>query len=178
MLLKKISFEINSFEDIDKINEILTELSGNRENKKIEEILSYVFEKKLIKRHIKIENYNMEDEKKRAYYDALLNINYKQIMYADKMSEENSPFSTKHGTKGAEYENVIVAIDDSSWNQYNFDNYFSNDKSNENRYNRTQNLFYVVCSRAEINLFVVMLSNVSTKSEVKIKEMFGEIIEI
>jgi DNA helicase-2/ATP-dependent DNA helicase PcrA len=39
---------------------------------------------------------------------------------------EPTPFATKHGVKGEEYENVIVVVG-RGWNQYNFSDFlFSN----------------------------------------------------
>ena len=61
---------------------------------------------------------------------------------------------------------------------YSFDKYFANDMSNENRFNRTQNLFYVVCSRAEKNLGVLVLSELQESSKTRINKLFNEIIEL
>ena len=66
-------------------------------------------------------------------------------------------------------------IDDSAWNMYSFDKYFAGDMSNENRFKRTQNLFYVVCSRAEKNLAVLVLSELQESSKTRINELFGEL---
>ena len=100
---------------------------------------------------------------------------YKEIIKANKVADEQTPFSTKHGTKGAEFENVLVVIDDDAWRNYSFDKYFSNDITNENIYNRTKNLFYVVCSRAKTNLVVLSLSSLTQTSKQKIEQLFGEI---
>jgi DNA helicase-2/ATP-dependent DNA helicase PcrA len=47
--------------------------------------------------------------------------------------------------------------------------------TNENIYNRTKNLFYVVCSRAKTNLVVLSLSSLTQTSKQKIEQLFGEI---
>lgn len=83
-------------------------------------------------------------------------------------------FSTKHGTKGDEYRNVLTVIDDTEWKQeYNFDNFFNNTEDKPERKLRTRNLFYVECSRAKENLIVLMLSKLSDESLKNIKNWFG-----
>ncbi|MFY4857492.1 UvrD-helicase domain-containing protein [Aliarcobacter butzleri] len=174
-LLKEINFEINSFKDKRSLNSILNELMSIRETKTIEEIFKLVVDKKLFQVSQKISDFDLEDETNKTYYDELMNRPYKEIIQANKVADEQTPFSTKHGTKGAEFENVLVVIDDDAWRNYSFDKYFSNDITNENIYNRTKNLFYVVCSRAKVNLSILSLSTMSSNSESKIKELFGEI---
>lgn len=84
-------------------------------------------------------------------------------------------FSTKHGTKGDEYRNVLTVIDDTEWKQeYNFDNFFNNTEDKPERKLRTRNLFYVECSRAKENLIVLMLSKLSDESLKNVKNWFGE----
>jgi DNA helicase-2/ATP-dependent DNA helicase PcrA len=82
--------------------------------------------------------------------------------------------STKHGTKGEEYRNVLAILDDTDWKQeYNFNAYFDETDDNPLRMLMTKNLFYVTCSRAEENLVVLMLSPLSEKSLGVIKDWFG-----
>jgi DNA helicase-2/ATP-dependent DNA helicase PcrA len=38
-------------------------------------------------------------------------------------------FSTNHGVKGEEYENVLVVLDDALWNTYKFEAVLSGDTS-------------------------------------------------
>lgn len=77
--------------------------------------------------------------------------------------DENSPFSTQHGSKGEEYENVLVMIDDieAAWNAYSFSKVLTpgvagdpTDRQKE----LTQKLAYVCFSRAEVNLRILMFS--------------------
>lgn len=77
--------------------------------------------------------------------------------------DENSPFSTQHGSKGEEYENVLVMIDDieAAWNTYSFSKVLTpgiagdpTDRQQE----LTQKLAYVCFSRAEVNLRILMFS--------------------
>ena len=89
--------------------------------------------------------------------------------------QNHTVFSTKHGTKGEEYRNVLVVLDDTDWKkEYNFNKFFNDTDENPNRLEMTKNLFYVSCSRAKENLIVLMLSQIDDVSLSKVKEWFGE----
>lgn len=171
-LLKEINFEINSFDDKSILKSTLDELVATRVTKTIEEIFEFVINKKLLQVSQKINDFDIEDEENKAYYDELMKRPYAEIIKASKVADEQTPFSTKHGTKGAEFDNVLVVIDDDAWRNYSFDKYFSDDTTSDSIYNRTKNLFYVVCSRAKINLVVLALSPLTESSQSKIKLLF------
>lgn len=180
-LLKEISFEMHSFESKNKLNDVMKGLIETRKTRKIKEVFDYVVENNLLALPDKIKNYDFEDEEKKKFYDTLMAIDYSQFMRLYQVQQDNTPFSTKHNTKGDEFDNVLVIIDDNSWKQsYSFDDYFSNNTTNEKRYNKTSNLFYVVCSRAKNNLAVVCVSALSNEAKGRIKEWFleGNYIEI
>lgn len=174
-LLKEITFEINSFEDKKTLKSVLEELTTIREKDIVQNVFKFVIEKKLLQKSHNINDFDMEDEDNKAYYDGLMERPYSEIIRANKVADEQTPFSTKHGTKGTEFDNVLVVIDDDAWRNYSFDKYFSDDMTSETVYNRTKNLFYVVCSRAKINLAVLALSPLAESSKVKINELFGEL---
>ncbi|MBP2615806.1 hypothetical protein [Chryseobacterium jejuense] len=89
--------------------------------------------------------------------------------------QNETVFSTKHGTKGDEYRNVLTVIDDTEWKQeYNFNNFFNDLEEKEERKLRTRNLFYVECSRAKENLVVLMLSKVDDLALENIRKWFKE----
>ncbi|EHL80058.1 MULTISPECIES: UvrD-helicase domain-containing protein [Citrobacter] len=82
---------------------------------------------------------------------------------------EESPFATHHGVKGAQFERVLVVIDDEEarYHQYSYGKYFNYiplSESDEERIaageesviERTRRLFYVCCSRATKDLAVVV----------------------
>lgn len=78
--------------------------------------------------------------------------------------DESSPFSTQHGVKGEEYENVLVAIDDveASWNAYSFSKVLTPGvagEPTERQKELTEKLAYVCFSRAEVNLRVLLFSS-------------------
>lgn len=175
-LLNKTSFEINTFENKKALQDILEHFKWMRVEKSIGDVFNYAFENNLLQKSQKIIDFDLENIDNKKYYDALMQIQYSQIIQASKVVYEQTPFSTKHGTKGAEYENVLVVIDDAAWNQYNFDNYFTGADKSQTRYERTRNLFYVACSRAKKNLIVLALSEISQSSHKKINEFFDEVI--
>ena len=177
-LLKTYSFEIDTFEEKKQLKRILDILVKVRKRKTIDYVLKYVIKYRLLQRSEHMNDFDLEDESNSEYYNSLMNVEYEQIIKACNIADNKTPFSTKHGTKGAEFENVLVVIDDSAWNMYSFDKYFAGDMSNENRFKRTQNLFYVVCSRAKKNLAVLVLSELQESSKTRINELFGEIINL
>lgn len=87
-------------------------------------------------------------------------------------------YHTYHGTKGLEYDNVIVLMENAFARDKNyFSSYFleltsSNETSSE--FEQKQNLLYVACSRAIKNLRVLYLDDISEFKE-GIKKMFLEV---
>ncbi len=65
-----------------------------------------------------------------------------------------TPFSTQHKTKGAEYDNVFVILDNGNWRNYNFEKLFTSEDLTNPVVKRTRKLFYVCCTRAKKNLAV------------------------
>lgn len=98
-------------------------------------------------------------EKDLKFYNGVMALPYLQFKNLFKHTQNQSVFSTKHGTKGDEFRNVLVVIDDTSWKQmYNFENFIDGSEEKPERELRTKNLFYVSCSRAIENLVVLALS--------------------
>src|SRR3546814_1202712 len=74
----------------------------------------------------------------------------------DRFIDGHTPFATKHGVKGAEFENVLVVVG-RGWNKYNFAQMLEwidagppPDKLEFFENNR--NLFYVACSRPKVQI--------------------------
>lgn len=83
--------------------------------------------------------------------------------------EEESPFATQQGVKGAQFDRVLVVLDDEEGyhSHFSYGKYFGyvplSEQDNENIaagndsvLDRTQRLFYVCCSRAVKDLAVVL----------------------
>lgn len=113
--------------------------------------------------------------KDHTFYEELIKLSYKEFIKAFIYIQEQSVYSTQHGTKGEEYRNVLMVIDDTSWPQmYNFNKFFNKSEENQDRELRTRNLFYVSCSRAKENLVVLALSEMDNNAMSTIVEWFEE----
>lgn len=94
-----------------------------------------------------------------TFYD-FFNIPYRQFYAAVDFFKPDAGFSTEHGVKGEEYDNVIFVIS-KGWNLYQFEKYApmiekpsSVPVKELEAYERNRNLFYVCCSRPIKRLFI------------------------
>lgn len=104
-------------------------------------------------------------------------VSYSQVINLGQYIDEKTPFSTKHGVKGAQFDNVLV-IFGRGWNHYNWNQLFEwmedgypDDK--KETYERNRNLFYVCCSRAKHNLTLLFTQKISDKSLSVINRIFA-----
>lgn len=110
-------------------------------------------------------------------YSSFQAINYDEVIQLGEYIDEKTPFSTKHGVKGAEYDNVLV-IFGRGWNQYDWEKLLLWMKNGvpigqEETFEKYRNLFYVCCSRAKHNLTLLFTQLLSEDSINKLKEIFG-----
>ena len=173
-LLQNVFIKIDSFDSKKQVKDLMDNIVQTRETAKVGEIISFALTNRLLPESDRMKNYDLDDKEKKEFHDQLMEIEYAQFLRLYQVQQENTPFSTKHNTKGDEFDNVLVIIDDNAWSQYNFNDYFANNTGNEKRYQRTNNLFYVVCSRAKENLAVVCTSDLAAGAKAHIKEWFGE----
>ncbi|WP_417198931.1 UvrD-helicase domain-containing protein [Bizionia sp.] len=172
------------------IEKKFNELKNLRVTGTVKNVFDFCIENKLSSPSLKLQNFidkiktdidsiTDEDEmesviRDKTFYDSLMQINYNEVICTFKHIKEQTSFSTKHGTKGEEYRNVLVVIDDTSWPQkYNFQNFFDDSESNTDRKLRTKNLFYVSCSRAKEKLVVLALSEMNINAMNQITQWFG-----
>jgi DNA helicase-2/ATP-dependent DNA helicase PcrA len=126
---------------------------------------------------------DMDDAaKERAQQDATLYaaffaLPYQQVSAFAQFFMTNTPFSTKHGVKGDEFDTVLVVLDDAgaAWNFYSFDKYLSgaDETANPGRAKRSRNVFYVCCSRARQRLAVIDLAGASAAKTERMRALFG-----
>lgn len=182
-LLGKEGFRLIHHEHKKGIKEQMDALDVLRTTGTTNEVFGYVFDKELLTKPQKIKDLEKEingkeiDEdglKKKTFFDDLMKISYREITALNEFIEDQTPFSTKHGVKGAEYENVLVVINDAAWNQYSFNDVFCNNQKKLDRYNRTRNLLYVCCSRAKDKLALLSLSNMDPAAMGTINNWFGK----
>lgn len=89
---------------------------------------------------------------------SFLDLDYSQFEAAIDFLYPDAIFSTEHGVKGEEYDNVVFVIG-KGWNLYQFDTYapmitgITNiPKGKQASFERNRNLFYVCCSRPKKRL--------------------------
>lgn len=183
------SVNLKKHSDKKVINEKIEGLITIRDTKSAKEVLEYALENKLIvlsKGMVRLQekvNKSLEGlpddekikiEKEKVFYNSAMALPYKEVIALFGYTQNQNVFSTKHGTKGEEYRNVLVVIDDTSWkSQYKFEGYFDDSDASDDRKERTKNLFYVSCSRAKENLVVLALSKMETPAMTTIKKWFG-----
>ncbi|MBT9097485.1 ATP-dependent helicase [Methylovulum psychrotolerans] len=111
--------------------------------------------------------------KKRYIYDQVAELPFTQFQKLYEYLEGFTPFSTQHKTKGLEFSNVLVILDNGNWNNYNFEYLFTERKDKESVLQRTRKIFYVCCTRAKENLAVFYYQPLPAVIE-KAKNWFGE----
>lgn len=130
------------------------------DNKSIDGMIKYILEE-LYKQ---TEDTEQEEDIKKI--NELLNISIDEYLswynFIIKNETEAIIYHTYHGTKGEEYDNVLVILEDNFKGKDNkFIKYFQQINKNEKdeNFNNTKNLLYVAFSRAKINLKVLYIGN-------------------
>lgn len=118
-----------------------------------------------------------EADEKMERLKRLRAVPYKELTALDQFIDEKTPFSTKHGVKGEEFENVLVVIG-RGWDNYNFCNMLEWEKngvpSGKNAtYERNRNLFYVACSRPKKRLALLFTQSLTESAMATLSEWFG-----
>ena len=111
--------------------------------------------------------------------------------YINREQDGDIRYHTYHGTKGEEYENVVVIMENSfgRMKKNKFKNFFElrgtskeerevklRDMNDRKEFENTQNLVYVACSRAIKNLAIIYLDDISG-IKTGLESIFGEIQE-
>jgi len=107
----------------------------------------------------------------------LRDVPYREVVQLSLYLNEHTPFSTKHGVKGAEFENVLVVFG-RGWSQYNWNQFLEwsgngvpGDKAAA--YERNRNLFYVACSRPKRRLALLFTQELSACALETLTHWFG-----
>lgn len=139
-------------------------------NKTIEEVINDAHEMHICLIDEKLERFKLEKE---YVYNRVKSIKYSEFQKLYEYLEGKTPFSTQHKTKGAEFNNVLVVLDNGGWNNYNFESVFVDNGKSETIKSRSLKIFYVCCTRAKENL-VVFYHKPSANVIAKAQEWFGE----
>jgi DNA helicase II / ATP-dependent DNA helicase PcrA len=137
--------------------------------KTIEEVIEDANEKGICICDDKLNDFKINKE---YLYNRIKAIKFSEFQLLFAYLEGKTPFSTQHKTKGTEFNNVLVILDNGGWNNYNFENLFLGNGTTS-VLERTQKIFYVCCTRAKESL-AVFYHNPSAAVITKAKEWFGE----
>ena len=110
----------------------------------------------------------------------LRGVSYQEVIALTEFINERTPFSTKHGVKGAQFENVLVVLG-RGWNLYDFNKYLewagnpnSVPANKQDTFERNRNLFYVVCSRPKRRLALLFTQKLSPNAMTTLSNWFGK----
>lgn len=111
--------------------------------------------------------------------DDLHAVPYQEIIALCQYLSGHSPFETKHGVKGAEFDNVLVVVG-RGWNRYNFCQMLelaadpaAIPANRRDAFDRNRNLFYVTCSRPKRRLAVLFTQELSAPALQTVNDWFG-----
>ncbi len=143
----------------------------NVADKSIEEIINLADELGIVHKDEAIERYA---EHSSYVYGRVMKVPYKEVQALYRYLEGMTPFSTQHKTKGTEFDNVLVILDNGKWNNYNFEKLFTAKESElqNSIVRRTRKIFYVCCTRTKENL-VVYYHQPSESVLLKARDWFG-----
>lgn len=165
--LKVTDYKITSIQDKKDLKENIHSLI-NVGDKTIEQIINDADEKGIC---VIDDNLKRFIQNKQYIYNRVKQIKFSEFQKLFEYLEGKTPFTTQHKTKGAEFDKVLVILDNGKWTQYNFENLFL-DEGSESVLKRTKKIFYVCCTRAKENL-AVFYHNPSQSVIDKAKLWFG-----
>jgi DNA helicase-2/ATP-dependent DNA helicase PcrA len=165
--LRKSEFKIRSVGDKRRLLEIVSTIEGMGAAS-IESVIDYADMVGICK---KDDSLNAFISQKEYLYDRVKNIEFSQFQNLHRYLEGRTPFSTQHKIKGAEFDNVLVVLNNGNWAKYNFQTLLEG-VGNESVLARTRKLFYVCCTRAKRNL-VVYYHQPTEASLARARVLFG-----
>lgn len=142
----------------------------NVEEKTIEEVINEAHAKGICLIDDRLERFQND----KAYiYNRVKGVKFKEFQKLYEYLEGKTPFSTQHKTKGDEFDDVLVILDNGGWNsRYNFDRLFTLGGGSESVLANSQKIFYVCCTRSKERL-AVYYHNPSPGVITKATEWFG-----
>lgn len=166
--IRKTDFAILNLESIKEINKKMLKLK-EAQNNTIGEVIDLADRLGICVKDDKFNSFVKDND---YIYQRVVRLQYSQFENLYNYLEGYTPFSTQHKVKGAEFDNVLVILDNGKWNQYNFQNLFTLSGS-ESVLKRTRKIFYVCCTRAKERLYVYY-NKPSNDIIVKAREWFGQ----
>jgi DNA helicase-2/ATP-dependent DNA helicase PcrA len=200
MLNEKI-YEGFNFKELFDLIELLKSISGNTLKEYIESIFNNYeesetkgYKKKVEDVFKEIDTYSLENlvsfmleklfrdiddgqiEDAKTKIETLLSIPMTQYIkwfeFVNRVEKQDVVYHTYHATKGLEFDNVVVIMENKFGKETNkFSNFFTNP---QNGIENTKNLLYVACSRARKNLRIFYLDDITSFKD-GIESIFREI---
>lgn len=189
-LMNKNRIHVNSQADKIRVKQNLDNLIACKENGTIGEVLDLLTLTKTPRLPDAIESSEREfKEQLQAMSDGnteielshrvktIRNTKYSELVALMEFIHDKTPFSTKHGVKGAEFDNVLVVCG-RGWNQYNWNQFLEWSDApvpldKRESYERNRNLFYVACSRAKKHLAILFTQELSSTAIKNLEIWFG-----
>lgn len=166
--IRRTEVKVTSIQDKIDIRNMILELNSMSDYT-IDEVIKFADEKGICRMDDRLRKF-IDD--KTYLYDRVKEIPFSQFQKLFYYLEGHTPYSTQHKIKGAEFNNVLVNLDNGKWNEYNFKSLFIGGGS-ERVLAQTQKIFYVCCTRAKENL-IVYFNSPEPGVVAKAKAWFGE----
>jgi len=161
------------------VREVLNHLQDNRLLAFDEQYLRYIEDRAPIEPAVEP---TAEADDEALALTAFLNCGAAELFHYREYLQDRSAFATQHGVKGAEFERVMVVMDDaeSDFNLYSYEKYFGIAELSEkdidnarqgidNVVDRTRRLLYVCCTRAKRDLLLVLFTEDVAKAKEIVK---------
>ena len=168
--IAKTEYKIRNAQDKKDLAGIM-QIIAEPGDRTIGDIMDFAEESGIVVKSDGLERY--EERQKYVCY-RLRQIKYAEFHQLYEYLEGKTPFSTQHKTKGTEFADVFVILDNGSWNNYSFEKLFiGGDAASATVIGRTKKIFYVCCTRAMEQL-AVYYDQPSEAVIAQAREWFGE----
>ncbi|SDT09650.1 UvrD-helicase domain-containing protein [Winogradskyella sediminis] len=171
-LLKKVDFKIHLGKHKSILKEKMDDLC-KLTTSEIKDIVDFADSSSILKIDSKVSDFIST---KSYLVERIKRIDFSELTNLYNYTEGLSPYSTQHGVKGDEFDNVLVVVKKDKISQLTicYEYLFESNLNEEKYFKMTSNLFYVACSRAKENLVVFYDDVCSPKVISKAKELFGD----
>lgn len=118
-----------------------------------------------------------EDKQFKGQLMAFKAISYQEVISLVAYVDDKTPFSTKHGVKGAEFENVLVVCG-RGWNHYDWNQMLTwiatgVPAGRQETFERNRNLFYVATSRPKKRLALLFTQELTSTALTTLSNWYG-----
>lgn len=168
-VIENIQRKLKTNSDKKAIGVVLSEFLADQ-TQSVETLINILDRERLVRKDDRLDEFI---ENHNETYDKLKNLPISQVIAYYIYYNDFSAYSTQHGIKGAEFDNVLVIMDNGKWNNYNFKYLFEQTSGKESVIQRTARIFNVCCSRAMDNL-IVYYPSPTPHVIAQAKTLFGE----